>query len=603
MPASPAEDAPLVDAGFRDAMPVRSALDAKAAAISASAEPEAPLPARPQFDASRVERPPRPQSSFAKAASDPFVQPAAAPPAPEVEVPANVSSTSTFVAAARRAQRARQEAPGQAPTGTSLIGRALSRVLPGQGKETPEPAPAADKPAKAEKPVKPEKPAKPQKAPKPATDHASGDATAQSADPQPGFLTRHRRPLLLAATLVVVSMLALNLVMQRMNGRTQQPAAPAAVQQPSAEPAATDDVSLVKPDPRVIDMIDGTATASIGPTSTMSFSKPAATTPMPPALMTADLVSTPATPGSGSAADAPAMTGSIPDATAAETFELAPEAVGPIELRQAAADGDPRAQFEVAAIYTEGRAVEQDFAEAAKWYERAAAKGFVPAQYRLGNLYETGTGVEQDIELARLWYQRSADAGNRMAMHNLAALYAGGQLGEQQFETAAEWFTKAAERGMTDSQFNLGMLFARGLGVEQDFEQSYKWFSLAALGGDVDAGKARDDIAKSLSAEAVGRIAAEVAAWTRVEIELGANFAPIGTWSPSFDPGEVITNRDVVIKVQEALNRLGFDLGTPDGIAGSKTAEAIKAFERGTGMSESGTINPRLLAVLGSQPV
>jgi localization factor PodJL len=38
-------------------------------------------------------------------------------------------------------------------------------------------------------------------------------------------------------------------------------------------------------------------------------------------------------------------------------------------------------------------------------------------------------------------------------------------------------------------------------------------------------------------------------------------------------------------------------------LSGPKTAEAIKSFERGTGMSESGTINPRLLAVLGSQPV
>ncbi len=52
-----------------------------------------------------------------------------------------------------------------------------------------------------------------------------------------------------------------------------------------------------------------------------------------------------------------------------------------------------------------------------------------------------------------------------------------------------------------------------------------------------------------------------------------------------------------------ALRQLGFDIGTPDGMAGPKTAEAIKSFERSTGMSESGAINPRLLAVLGSQPV
>ena len=57
------------------------------------------------------------------------------------------------------------------------------------------------------------------------------------------------------------------------------------------------------------------------------------------------------------------------------------------------------------------------------------------------------------------------------------------------------------------------------------------------------------------------------------------------------------------MRVQQALTRLGFDVGTPDGVAGPKTEEAIKAFERATGMSEVGMINPRLLAVLGSQPV
>ena len=156
---------------------------------------------------------------------------------------------------------------------------------------------------------------------------------------------------------------------------------------------------------------------------------------------------------------------------------------------------------------------------------------------------------------------------------------------------------------MTDSQFNLGMLYARGLGVEQDFEQSYKWFSLAARSGDADAGKARDDIAKSLTADAVSRVGAEVERWVREPIALDVNFAPIGTWTANFDPGETIGNKEVVARVQQALGRLGFDVGSPDGVAGPKTAEAIRTFERGTGMSESGKINPRLLAVLGSQPV
>ena len=188
-------------------------------------------------------------------------------------------------------------------------------------------------------------------------------------------------------------------------------------------------------------------------------------------------------------------------------------------------------------------------------------------------------------------------------MHNLAALYAGGQLGKQQFDSAAKWFEEAAARGLTDSQFNLGMLYARGLGVPQDLSASYKWFSIAALSGDKDSAKARDDIARSLGADKVAAVQAEVAAFKPVSIDLAANFAPIGTWSKTFDPGETIASRDIVANVQKALGKLGYDIGTPDGVAGKKTAEAIKSFEAATGMSQVGQINPRLLAVLGSQPV
>jgi len=611
MPANPGVDAPLVDPGFKDQGPVRSALEAKVGVTSrppVAQQPVAPPDAAetPAFDPSMVERPPRPQSSFAKVESDPFTAPSAAA-VPAVDSPTNASSTSTFVAAARRAQRARQEtSTATGATSNSLISRALSRVMPSQPAAAPS-LEAADiaAPSTAEKPAKAPKPVK-QKKEKPIVASAVaptfGDGEADAPLEQQSFLTRHRRPLLLAATLIAVSMLALNLLIQRMNSDAPEPqAAPQVEIAPAADPTAGD-TSLVRPEPRVIDMIDGTPTGSINSNAGRTFTK-SDIPPMPSTLLASTGGSAEIVPLDAPAETAQDVVASIPASTEPQTFELPAEAVGPLDLRQAAANGDARAQFEVGAIYTEGRAVTQDYAEAGKWYERAAAQGFVPAQYRLGNLYEAGQGVEKDIEVAKLWYQRAAEAGNRMAMHNLAALYAGGLLGEQQFETAAEWFAQAAAKGMTDSQFNLGMLYARGLGVEQDFAQSYKWFSLAARNGDKDAAQARDDMAKSLNAEQVSTINTEVGAWKSEPLDLAVNFAPLGTWSKTFDPGQVITTRDVVSKVQLVLNKLGFDVGTADGVAGPKTAVAIKAFERGTGMTETGAINPRLLAVLGSQPV
>ncbi|SMQ58209.1 localization factor PodJL [Devosia lucknowensis] len=620
MPSNPADDGPLIDPGFRDNAPVRSALAGKAIAGEA-AKPLVEKPAAPKtatgFDPAQAERPPRPRSSFAELDTDPFA-PAPKPAQDKLAEPAAAaSSTSTFVAAARRAQRAKQEEV-QATENNSIIARALSRVRNRKdaGAETADAKPVAAPKVDAKSDPKPSR--RDRKAEKAAkrepvlAPEQKAPALPEAKDDGPGFLTRHRRPLLLAATLVAVSMLALNLVMQRMNAASPAPEPAPAAAAPAAQnnPPPSDDVSSVVP-PRVIDMVDVTATGSINPGEPMSFGHAttlATSTPIPPALTASNGRISAATSGSGAApSTTPDVTGSITPAAAStatdETFDLPPEAVGPQELREAAAAGNATAQFEVAAILGEGRVLEKNPEEAARWYERSAAQGFVPAQYRLGNLFEMGAGVEKDLEQARLWYQRAAEAGNRMAMHNLAALYAGGEMGEQQFELAAEWFARAAERGMTDSQFNLGMLHARGLGVEQDFEQSFKWFSLAARNGDQDAAKARDDIAKSLSAEAVSRINAQIESWKMQPVELAANFAPIGTWSSTFDPGQPISSRDVIAKVQSALSKLGFDVGTPDGVAGPKTSDAIRSFEKATGMSESGVINPRLLAVLGSQPV
>lgn len=618
MPANPAEDAPLIDPGFGHADLDLAAFEAKMATPDRrrpepSAQPQTSVMTRPNFNPDEIERPARPQSSFASD-PDPFAPLAVSVQAPQVEIPSQPANTSTFVAAARRAQRARQEAPAASSAPSSAMGRAFARFRPARAAEDEAATLAAPAEAKPSKPPKEPKAEKPRKAARAeATPMVASEPAApilghpsEEAETKQSFLARYRRPLLLAAALATVSVLTLNLILQR-TAETAPAPVPAETSSPApaAEPAATEDVSLVRPEPRVIDMVDNTATGAINPASASTFSKPAAVTPMPSTLLASvERSAVGMEPLIAHKDFVPATTGSIPAAPEQPvTFDLPAEAVGPIELRRAAADGDARAQFEIAAIYTEGRAIEQDYAEAAKWYERSAAQGLVPAQYRLGNLYETGTGVEKNLETAKLWYQRAAEAGNRMAMHNLAALYASGQLGEQEFESAAEWFQQAAARGMTDSQFNLGMLYARGLGLTQDFEQSYKWFSLAARSGDADAAKARDDIAKSLNADAVSRVGEEIAVWRAEPIELAANYAPLGTWSATFDPGETITTQDVVAKVQQALTKLGFDVGTPDGLAGPKTSDAIKAFERGTGMTEVGTINPRLLAVLGSQPV
>ncbi len=441
-------------------------------------------------------------------------------------------------------------------------------------------------------------------APQPSTVALGAEDTSPGPDDakSDSFLLRHKQPILLAASVVALACLTINLINQRT--RTDADATPMAETVRDVSQATLTPVPMAQQGfgenaamPRI--ELDTLTTGSIDAGQAQKFA-PDVQSPPAQAFAAATALAEPAPVQMARLGDVEPLPSTLESPV---QVDRPPAAVGPAPLLDAAANGDARAQFEVAAIYTEGRAVPEDLKTAAMWYERAASQGFAPAQYRLGNLYENGRGVAKDMAQARLWYQQAAEAGNRMAMHNLAALYAGGSLGTQEFGAAAKWFEEAANRGMKDSQFNLGMLYARGLGVTQDLNASFKWFSLAANRGDKDAAKARDDIAASLDAATVQKLIAEVGAFEPQPIDFVANFAPIGTWSDKFDPGEPITDTRVVSGVQKALSLLGFDVGTPDGVAGEKTAEAIRSFERQTGMSESGRINPRLLAVLGSQPV
>jgi len=579
----------------------------------------------------RTEKPSAPQSSFNMSDSELADKRRAgaqrmklenAPASVEPQKPTSgASSRESFIAAARRATQERQPEP-KSSSGGGLLGRALERIKSvniGKNEKDsdaeleavaaqeiiPQSEPVAEVPEIEELPeptpeIASAKSTLVSKGPELAREHSATDTPkprsafelGEDADPDfdklkdgngESFLTKNRQPILLAASVVAIIAMTANLVLDRGNNNNELS---------NLTLPATADVGEA---PRQISMTE-VETAIAQQSFPEEVTDLAALTNgqgladqnlglVPPVPMTTDTLTTASVPAT------PAV------------IEMPPIQLGPEALRAAAAGGDPRAQFEIGLIYAEGKAVGKDSQAAVVWFERAAAAGYAPAQYRLGTAFEHGLGVSKDIEQSKLWYMRAAESGNRMGMHNLAALHAGGPDGARDFGAAARWFEEAAKRGVLDSQFNLGMLYARGLGVDQDFSQSYKWFSIAANFGDKDAAKARDDVARSLNPQQMTKVMQELATWQPTKIELASNFASIGTWSDQFDAGKEISKQDVVLSVQIALSKLGFSLGKPDGLIGPKTRDAIRTFERDLGMNETGAINPRLLTVLGSQPV
>lgn len=62
---------------------------------------------------------------------------------------------------------------------------------------------------------------------------------------------------------------------------------------------------------------------------------------------------------------------------------------------------------------------------------------------------------------------------------------------------------------------------------------------------------------------------------------------------------EVITDKEIVKSVQEALNKAGYDCGTPDGISGKNTAAAIEKYQKAKNLKVTGVIDSSLLISLG----
>ena len=158
-----------------------------------------------------------------------------------------------------------------------------------------------------------------------------------------------------------------------------------------------------------------------------------------------------------------------------------------LELQKAAESGNMWGMNCLGLCYENGHGVEQDYAEAVKWYRKAAEAGNAIAMSNLGICYDNGNGVDQDFAEAVKWYRKAAEAGNAIAMYNLGICYYNGDGVEQDYAEAVKWYRKAAEAGDADAMTRLGICYEGGDGVEQDYAEAVKWYRKAAEAGDAIA--------------------------------------------------------------------------------------------------------------------
>lgn len=205
------------------------------------------------------------------------------------------------------------------------------------------------------------------------------------------------------------------------------------------------------------------------------------------------------------------------------------------QYREAAQQGDPMAQYELARAYYQY----QEYAKSFYWWEQSAQNGLNAANVRLavqyaygmgieknedkaldylwkavknnpddanalchmGMFYEEGIGIEASMEQAMTCYRQAAEMGDPMAYFALGMCYFYGNGTAENTETALEWVQKAAEQNYAEAQYFLGLQYYLGDRIQRDLYQAVEWLQKGEENGSLDASQLLPLAEKDISVE------------------------------------------------------------------------------------------------------
>lgn len=171
------------------------------------------------------------------------------------------------------------------------------------------------------------------------------------------------------------------------------------------------------------------------------------------------------------------------------------------ELRYAAEQGHPLAQWKLGRMYAEGDGVKRDHFQAYKYFSRVAsdyaetspwtqqARFVANAYVSLGSYYLTGIPdspvVVDKARAHRLFLHAATYFGDADAQYQLARIALDEESGEKNARDAVRWLNLAAPKGHYQAQALLGRILFRGEGVPRDRARGLMWLT---LGRDAAAG-------------------------------------------------------------------------------------------------------------------
>ena len=204
------------------------------------------------------------------------------------------------------------------------------------------------------------------------------------------------------------------------------------------------------------------------------------------------------------------------------------ERIALAQLQRAAALGNPDAQYQLGAVYSEGRLVSRDPKQGERWHLAAAEQGHRDSQSQLCASFLDGRGEQKKFTDAAEWCRRASDHGDAEATFRLANLYAKGEGVERDRAAANRLYHVAAEGGITQAQIIVGLDYADDGNLPVDLVQAYRWLTVAASSGTpgpdlTDVVELREDVRTRLTAD-------QLAEARRMVLE--------GQWADSSEPSQ-----------------------------------------------------------------
>lgn len=157
-------------------------------------------------------------------------------------------------------------------------------------------------------------------------------------------------------------------------------------------------------------------------------------------------------------------------------------------LEQAAAQGDPFAEYYLGCMWESGELGSADREAAQRWYLRAAGRGHGPGRNSLARLLSESGALREAA-----WWLTGQRVGSDAAAANAigTAWEYMGLVDVPDVREAIPWYTRAALAGHRPAQHRLVNVHARGIGVAVDCETAHRWWLLGQQAGQDWAGDER----------------------------------------------------------------------------------------------------------------